>query len=219
MRPLPLLTAVVIAGWLAVPAAAQTGKIQGIVRDANGNPVQGATITAVHPEGEAQGFTTTTDKNGRFAMLGLRVSPGWHFIAEAPGFISAEGIARVRSQLLAPVLFTLRRDLTPPPGSLDGDIRERITAANALRDTGRYDEAIAAYEAVLGGNAKLTTVNLVLAGAYRQKAASETDAVARQALLEKAAAAYQALLKVDADHEGARLDLAGVTADLNELTK
>ena len=220
MRPLPLLAAMVIAGWLAAPAAAQSGKIQGIVRDTNGLPIQGATIRAVHPEaGEVHSSTATTDSNGRFAMLGMRVSPGWHFIAEAPGFLSAEGIARVRSQLLAPIVFTLERDLSPPPGALTLDVRRNITAANALRDAGRYDQAIAAYEAILGRNAKLTTVNLVLAGVYREKAKGESDTAARQALLEKAVAAYNALLMDDADNERARLDLAGVTADLNALTK
>jgi hypothetical protein len=219
MRPLPLLATIVIAGWLAAPAAAQSGKIQGIVRDINGLPIQGATVSAVHPEAGAHSSTSTTDSNGRFAIFGMRVSPGWHFIAEATGFLSAEGIARVRSQLLAPIVFTLKRDLSPPPGALTTAVRQNITGANALRDAGQYDRAIAAYEAILGRNAKLTMVNLVLASVYREKAKGESDTAARQALLEKAVAAYQALLKDDADNERAQLYLAGATADLNALTK
>lgn len=219
MRRLHLIMAVVMTASVAAPAAAQSGRIQGFVRDTDGDPIKGATVRANHPDAGAFGLTSTTDSSGRFALLGMRVSPGWHFIAEAPGYFPAEGVARVRSQMGAPLTFVLRRDPGPIPGALDRDINERLTSANALRDAGRYDQAIAAYQAILSRNARLTTVNLLLADAYRGKAERESDGAARRALLEQAAVAYQALLKVEADNELAKRDLQAVTADLKELTK
>ena len=59
----------------------------------------------------------------------------------------------------------------------------------------------------------------MLAGTYREKAERETDASARVALLEKAAAAYADLLKDDGANERAKTEMAAVTARLQELKK
>jgi tetratricopeptide (TPR) repeat protein len=219
IQGLHLVMAAVMTAWVAAPAAAQAGRIQGFVHDTDGDPIKGATIRAVHPDAGAFGMTATTDSSGRFALLGMRVSPGWQFIAEAPGYFPAEGTARVRSQMGAPLVFIMRRDPGPLPGALDRDIMERLAAAHALRDAGRHDQAIAAYQAILSRNAKLTSVNLVLAGVYRAKAEREPDGATRRTLLEQAASAYQAFLKDDGQNERAKQDLAAVTADLETLTR
>jgi tetratricopeptide (TPR) repeat protein len=97
------------------------------------------------------------------------------------------------------------------------DIQEQLTAANALRDEGRHDQALAAYQSIHSRNPKLTSLNLVIADVYRQKAEGERDAVARQALLQRASAAYDEVLKTDAENEHAKAELAVVRASLNEL--
>lgn len=219
MGCLRLAVAFAAAACFAAPAAAQTGRIQGLVRDTNGNPIKGASITAIHPDHGPHGLTSATDGNGRFALLGMRIGPGWRFIAEAPGYFPAQGEARVRTQMGQPLIFTLQRDPGPLPGALERDIHDKVTAAAALRQQGRYDQAIAAYEAILLRNPRLTMVNLVLAGTYRDWAARQSNDVARQPLLEKALTAYQAVLKDDTGNQRVRLDLAAVTADLEQLTK
>ena len=175
----------------------------------------GAIVRAIHPDAIPRERSAATDERGRFALIGLRLAPNWRFIAEAPGFFPEEGSAQVRSQIGAPMTFTLRRDPGPIPGALVKDIQGQLTIANALRDQGRHDEAIAAYQAIQTQNAKLTTVNLVLADVYREKAAKESGA-ARRATLAKAAAAYEAVLKDDAGNERARQELAAVAADLKD---
>jgi tetratricopeptide (TPR) repeat protein len=204
---------------LATPAAAQTGRVQGIVRDADGEPIKGAVIKATHPEAQPREFTAVTDDNGRFAVIGLRTSTTWTFAVSAPGYFEVETTALIRSQLGPPMAFTLRRDPGPIPGALADDIQEQLTAAQALRAQGRYDQAIAAYQAIQSRNAKLTAVNLVLAAAYRDKARAETTTPARRALLERAVGAYDALLKEDAGHERAAQERAATLADLNALTR
>jgi tetratricopeptide (TPR) repeat protein len=205
--------------WLASTAAAQTGRVQGVVRDVNGRPIKGATVRALHADASPRELTSTTDDKGRFVMLGLRIATTWHFVAEAPGYFGSEGDAPVRSTFGAPLDFTLRRDPGPIPGALAKDIQEQLTAANALRDDGRYDQAIAAYQSIQVKNPKLTSLNLVLASTYRQKAGREADPATRAALLQKALSAYEDLLKEDDANERARTELAAVTADLQQLKK
>jgi hypothetical protein len=219
MRRVYLVALAVFSLCLAAPAAAQTGRVTGIVKDTAGKPIKGATVRASNPDAAPREFTSTTDDKGRFAMLGLRTSATWHFVAEAPGYFPGEGDAAIRSNAGAPFEFTLRRDPGPIPGALARDIQDQLSAANAMRDQGRFDQAIAAYQSIQARNPKLTTVNLVLAGTYRQKAEGETDASARVALLEKASAAYAELLTDDAVNERARTEMAAVNARLQQLKK
>lgn len=219
MRPFDVIAAVVVCACVVAPAAAQTGRVQGVVRDLNGRAIKGATIRATHPDAVPRELTSTSDEKGRFAILGMRSGTNWHFVAEAPGYIPAAGVAPVRTAVGRPLQFTLRPDPGPVPGALAKDIQEHLGEANTLRDEGRYDEAIAAYQSIRSRNAKLTTINLVLADVYRERAQHETDGAARQALLQKAIAAYEELLKEDADHERAKVEMAAVAADLEQLRR
>src|SRR4030095_4185949 len=67
-----------------------------------------------------------------------------------------------------------------------------------------------AYQAIQSKNTRLTTVGLVIATLYREKAVQEKDAAARQALFSRAIAAYTDFLKGDDTNLRARLEL-GVT--------
>jgi hypothetical protein len=81
---LPLLAAVL---WGAGTAAAQvtTSSITGSVTDAAGNPLSGATVTAVlQPSGTRYG--TTTREDGRFAIVGMRVGGPYVVTASRVGY-------------------------------------------------------------------------------------------------------------------------------------
>lgn len=218
MRSFPVIVAVIIAA-MAAPAAAQSGRVQGVVRDLNGDAIKGAIVKATHPEAQPREFTAVTDDRGRFAIIGMRTGTTWNFVVSAPGYFDVEASSMIRSQLGPPVTFGMRRDPGPLPGALTKDIQDQLTAAQAMRSQGQYDQAIAAYQSIQTRNARLTAVNLVLAGAYRDKARSESNGAARRALLEKAVAAYDALLKEDADHERASAERAATLADLNAVIR
>jgi hypothetical protein len=204
---------------LAGTANAQTGRVSGIVKDPAGKPIKGATVRASNPDLVPREFTSTTDDKGRFAMIGLRTAASWHFVVEAPGFFPGEGDALIRSQPGPPFEFVMRRDPGPLPGALSKDIQAQLAAANALRDEGRFDQAIAAYQSIQTKNPKLTTLNLVIAGTYRERAERETDPAARVVLFEKAVTAYADVLKDDAANERAKTEMAAVTTRLQELKK
>ena len=201
--------AAALALALASSASAQTaGRITGVVKDADGKAIKGAIIRAINND-VGMTMTSTTDDKGRFAMIGVR-SGVWIMEVEAPSFLPMRGQSQVSASNTPALLLTLQRDPGPPPGSLSKTIAEDINAAETLRKAGRYDESIAAYQAIQAKNNKLTAVNLMLGTLYREKAQQEKDAAARQALLTRAIGAYTDMLKADDTNTRARLEL-GVT--------
>jgi len=197
---------------LAAPAAAQTGRATGTVRDQAGKPIRSATIRADNPAAYPPKVTSTSDDKGRWAMIGLG-SGEWRFTVEAAGYVAQTGAVVVRSAGTAPLAFVLPRDPGPVPGALDKNIQQQIAEANAQRDQGRLDQAISAYQEIRSKNQKLTGVNFLLADAYRRKAAIERDPAAKRTLLQQAIGAYDELLKTDASNERARTELDSVRAD------
>ena len=59
----------------AASAAAQTGRVGGVVKDEAGQPIKGATVTAENPGASPSSFTATTDDKGRFSIIGLKTGP------------------------------------------------------------------------------------------------------------------------------------------------
>ena len=191
---------------MAVTAAGQTaGRITGTIKDPDGKPIKGATVRATNEAVNAR-ITSTTDDKGRFAMIGVR-SGRWVIVTEAPNFLPLQGTADVSSSNMPVLALTLQRDPGPMPGALSKTITDELVAADALRTAGRFDDAISAYQAIQSKNARLTTVGLAIATVYREKAAQEKDATAKQALLTRAIAAYTDFLKNDDTNLRARVEL------------
>jgi tetratricopeptide (TPR) repeat protein len=208
MRGLQFVAYVVVTVALASSASAQTGRMSGTIKDVDGKAIKGATVRAIN-DAVASKITSTTDDKGRFSMIGVR-SGTWKMVAEAPNYLPLEGQATVSAGQTPVLALVLQRDPGPMPGALSKTIGDDVAAAEALRKAGRYDDAIAAYQAIQTKNARLTTVSLMLATAYREKAQQEKDAAARQALLGRAISAYGDLLKNDDTNTRARIEL-GVT--------
>lgn len=203
-----LLFAVLTLALAATVSGQTAGRITGTIKDPDGKPIKGATVRATNPAVNAR-ITSTTDDKGRFAMIGVR-SGRWVIVTEAPNFLPLQGTADVSSSNMPVLALTLQRDPGPMPGALSKTIADELAAAEALRSSGRLDEAIAAYQGIQSKNARLTTVSLVVATLYREKAAQEKDGTARQALLTRAIAAYTEFLKSDDSNLRARVEL-GVT--------
>src|SRR5712691_4970214 len=201
-----ILTFATLLVALAATASAQTaGRITGTIKDPDGKPIKGATVRATNDAVNAR-ITSTTDDKGRFAMIGVRTGR-WAIVAEAPNFLPLQGASDVSSSNMPVLALTLQRDPGPMPGALSKTIGEDIVAAETLRKAGRYDDAIAAYQSIQSKNGRLTNVSLMLGTLYREKAAQEKDAAARQALLGRAITAYTELLKSDDANVRARVEL------------
>jgi predicted Zn-dependent protease len=110
--------------------------------------------------------------------------------------------------------FVLARDPVPIPGALDKNVMQLVTAANTLRDRGQFEQALAAYQQIRDQNPKLTSVNLVIAGVYRQQAAAEVNPTARRTLLDRALTTYTQLLNDETTMERAKVELEATRGEL-----
>jgi Flp pilus assembly protein TadD len=197
--PSLLALAALFTTILAGDAAAQAGRVGGIVKDEKGEAIKGATIT-VDNQSIGSSFTATTDEKGRFSIIGLRAGQ-WRFIAQARGFAAEGGEMAVRSgSPNPPVMFTMRRTGPAWTGAMAGiaakDLQAELTAADSLFNEKRWDEAVAAYRVIMARAPALSVINLQIAAAYRSK--RDYDA---------AIAAYNALLGIDPNNEKAAVGI------------
>jgi tetratricopeptide (TPR) repeat protein len=189
----------VLAIALLPASVSAQGRVAGLVKDAAGQPIKGATITAQSPDFAPT--TVTSDAKGRYAFLGLR-GGAWTFTVSAPGFREARRQARTRTVgVNAPVDFELDAvmDVAPPGplASLDTRaLQQQLAAAAALEDAGKLDEAIAAYRGVLTRLPALKTVHLQLGLLYERKG-DKASAVTE----------YEAAIKADPANAKARAAL------------
>jgi hypothetical protein len=212
MRRASLALATVIAVCLATPAFAQTARATGTVKDTSGKPMKGATVRAMNKDAYPPQIASSTDDKGRWAMIGLRTGT-WTFVVEAPGYAKQEAQWPVRVAGTVPMHFVLARELGPIPGALTKNIQQQLAAANALRDKGQLDQAIAAYEQIREQNPKLTAVNLVMGGVYRKKASLESDPEARRVLFDRAIASYTTMLSDNASAERAKAEIESTRSE------
>ena len=211
-RRVPLTLTLLALLAVAASASAQSARAAGTVKDTDGKPIKGAIIRATNPDAVPPQIIAAADDKGRWAMLGMRIGT-YSFRVEAPGYLPVQAEAAGRTAASAPLQFALMRDPGPVPGALPANIQAQLSAANMLRDQGRFDQAITAYQEIRTKNPKLTAVGLVMASAYRARAQQETDPAARRAWLTRAIESYDDVLKVDADNERARMGLASTRAE------
>ncbi len=98
-RPFARWTILVLVGLLLSSAAlAQDwrgrARVQGLVSDENGNPVEGATVTLRRGSSASGPDAVTTNKKGRWSFLGLSGGP-WNVTIEYPGYTVSEGVMPV----------------------------------------------------------------------------------------------------------------------------
>lgn len=193
-----LVAALVVS---AVPAAAQTGRIGGQIKDMQGAPLKGATVTAENPGASPSSFTATTDDKGRYSIIGLKTGT-WKVTASAPGFTPSSGNVPVRSlgAPMPPVDFALAPGATGPAGALAGvntkELQAELQKAVDMANAGQHDAAIAAYNAILTKTPALTMINGQIAQVQRMK--KDYDG---------AIASYQKVIAADANNDRAKIEI------------
>ena len=205
----PLVAALLLTA-LAGTASAQFGLVSGTVKDDRNMPVKGATIIAENPDASPASFTASSDRKGHFAMIGLR-SGTWWLRVGAPGHSTEIGEVLVRTlpNRTPPLKFILQKLVVPASalGSLAAkDLQASLASADSLYVDQRWDEAIVAYNEILERAPALSTINLQVAAAYRNKGA-----------LDEAIKAYNALLKVDPTNDRAIIGIAMVSFEKGDL--
>ena len=197
----PRLRALLVVAGARGRLHAQTGRVGGVVKDESGQPIKGATVTAENPN-IGQSFTATTDDKGRFSdHRPARAGSGVHR-AGARLHRRRRRCCTVRIGRPEPSA-DLRAQAAPAVasfGALSGvtakDLQARARRRRRALQRSRWDEAIAAYRAILAKAPPLSVVNLQIAAAYRNK--KDYD---------EAIAAYNDLLKVEPDNEKAQVGI------------
>jgi tetratricopeptide (TPR) repeat protein len=162
----------VLLAAASVPAWGQSwagrGRLQGTIKDESGKPVQGATITLRKGTGEvdlkAEGpKQITTDKNGKWAILGLVNGP-WGILIQKEGYQDSLGNVNVEEFQVGvpqPINITLKKPTqqqvqaaqaaqAQQGPSAGAQAKDAINKGNALLAQGKYAEARAAYEEGMG---------------------------------------------------------------------
>ena len=162
----------------------------GVVKDAEGRPIKGASITAESPNWAAT--TVTTDVKGRYSFLGLR---GGTLDVDGEGARLPDGAEAVddTNDGASTRSWTSSSRPSAEPGALGPlanldtqELQQQLAAAAELDKAGKLDEAIARYREILTRVPALTSVHLPLGALFERK--GETAA---------AVAEYEAALKAD----------------------
>ena len=201
--------AALIVATMATSAAAQTGRVVGIVKDDTGQPIKGATLSLENPEASPRNFTATSDDRGRFAVIGLKAGE-WSLVAQAPGFVAEVARLQVRATTPSGPMLTLRRAPAPPPSALGSvgakDLQSELRSADSLFNAQQWDQAIASYKSILAKAPALSVINLQVGAAYRNK--KDYDG---------ALVAYNDLLKADPNSDKARVGVGQTYMEKGDL--
>jgi tetratricopeptide (TPR) repeat protein len=201
--------AALIVATMAGSAAAQTGRVVGIVKDETGQPIKGATLSLENPDASPRSFTATSDDHGRFAVIGLKAGE-WSMVAQAPGFQAEAVRLQVRATTPSAPSVTMRRAPAPPPSALGSvgskDLQSELRSADQLFNGKQWDQAIASYKAILVKAPALSVISLQVGAAYRNK--KDYDG---------ALAAYNDLLRADPNNDKARVGVGQTYIEKGDL--
>jgi tetratricopeptide (TPR) repeat protein len=141
-------------GLVAAPAQAQTGTARGKVLDAQGQPLVDAKVLIEFQGGITRKFETKSNKKGEYMQVGMQPGP-YRFTASKDGYQPA--IIDFRIMLGEPTqipdfkLMTVAQ-VQEQAGGPSAELKTSFTKAVDLQAAGKYEEAEAAYKAILEKN-------------------------------------------------------------------
>jgi Tfp pilus assembly protein PilF len=203
----------IVLGLAAAPALAQTGGMKGKVVDAEGKPVDGATVTLLQQDTNSK--FNLKSKKGEFLQIGL--PPGSYVVTVEKDGLKATANVRV-SLDIAETTITLRpggsggAPMSKEEAAKSAAKMEALKAAFAegatLSNAGKFDEAIAKFNQVIAEVPKCTECYINIGATNAQK----KDYVAAEA-------AYKKALELDANSVESYYGLAAVYNDQKKFTE
>jgi tetratricopeptide (TPR) repeat protein len=159
--------------FAALPAASQDwvgkGRLEGVVRDQDGKPIQGATVKLRLPDRPNEGPDLKTDAKGRWSKFGLR-SGEWKVTVEAPGFQPGDIVIAVsevqRSNPIDYRMAPVPKASEQAQSGLPPEVLEAVTAGNDALEQKRWVDARAAFEKVLSVAPENVGLLMALARSY-----------------------------------------------------
>lgn len=159
MNKLKVSLLIVVFGLSVVGAQAQgwrgTGRLQGVVFDQDGNPIEGAVVKLRASRANNTGPEVKTDRKGKWAALGL-ISGGWNIDIEASGFVTSKvSVSISEVQRIPPVEIRLDREAAAESqepseqtvaSTVPSEAVAAVEAGEALMKEQKYEEAIVEFE-------------------------------------------------------------------------
>jgi tetratricopeptide (TPR) repeat protein len=188
----------------AMPVAAQsTGMVKGVVKDAQGNPVDGAKISIDMTEGVSRHFETKSNKKGEFIQIGLQGGP-YKVTAEKDKLVS--NTAEVRVTISRPAEANLVLGAGGPSAAAskeaaakNAELKKAFEEGVVASRAGNHDEAIAKFTSAAALNATCYDCYYNIAFSESQK--KDYD---------KAEAAYKKAIEIKPDYAEAYSGLANI---------
>ncbi len=158
-------------GLLAAPVQAQTGTARGKVFDAQGQPVADVKVLIEFQGGITRKFEVKTNKKGEYMQVGMQPGP-YRFTASKEGYQTS--VADVRVALgdateVPPFKLVSAAQAAQQPGSAAAELKGSFEKAVALQGAGQFDEAEAAYKAILEKTPDVPEVYQNLGAVYAAK--------------------------------------------------
>jgi tetratricopeptide (TPR) repeat protein len=188
---------------IALPAAAQsTGMVKGIVKDAQGQPVEGAKVSIEMAEGVNRRFETKSNKKGEFVQIGL--PPGsYNVSAEKEKQGSAPVNTRVRIGTPSEVNLVIGANAgaaaSKEAAAKTAELKKAFEEGIAAGQAGNFDQSIAAFSHATEVNPNCFDCYYNMGYMYSQK--KEYD---------KAEGSYKKALELKADYAEAYNGLANI---------
>ncbi len=192
----------------AVPARAQTGTLRGIVVDTDRKPIADVKVIIDFTGGISRTFEIKTNSRGEFLQVGM--PPGnYNLVFSKDGYREYTlpwHVSVGLSELPNPVM--LEKGVSRKEAEVIVKIQAAFKEAIDLTNARKFDEAIAAYQAILAQSPNLPAVHMNLGFAYMQKkdyAAAEAE--------------YAKVLDLEPDNNDAMLALAGIYSTQGQKDK
>jgi Tfp pilus assembly protein PilF len=198
---LGLMVIFLAAGLVFAQAGRGTARLNGVVTDQNGKPLEGAQVTLSYMQGTGGAkHEVKTNKKGEWSIMGLGTGQ-WELAVVMKGYEPYTQSVSVLQLTLNPKVEVKIKKSSPGTGG--GIIQDEssftfLELGNQLYKDGKYDEAIAQYELFLEKNPQAYQVQLNIADAYKEK--GEFD---------KATELYNKLIELSAGDSTLGKDVAG----------
>ena len=172
-RRLAAVLALIMLVWFSAPAFAQsTGAVKGKVTDAQGQVVEGATVTIDYTDGMNRKYNVKTNKKGEYIQIGLQVG-NYRVTAEKKDLGAQSFDVRIRLGATSEINFQLNPANVPAMSREDVQKLEAFKtvfeAGVAASQAGNHDDAIAKFTEALTMRPDCYACQFNIGSAYTQK--------------------------------------------------
>ena len=181
-----------ISAFLYSQLGMGTGRIQGTVYDENGQVLPGAKI-AVQNERYKNVLTTTSDKKGRWSLVGLASGPYTVSVTLEGYEVRKDEIMYkevTKQAFVWDVKLRLKGGVPKEPDAKNAEsevLAALLKEGNQLYNEKQYGEAVAKFQQILEKNPKVYQLNINIANCFREMKEYEKAIASYQAYLDRVA--------------------------------